>query len=95
MAKMFRTLENLLKNERNIFQNLLFLYEENKYLREFKERLYIRNWVLIMGITKPCTHLHPAHFNLHPAPPTSTQLILASTQLSATPSTIFEPKYCT
>ena len=27
--------------------------------------------------------------------PTSTHLISASTQLSATPSTIFEPKYCT
>ena len=37
-----------------------------------------------MGITKPCTHLHPSPF-------TSTQLISASTQLSATPSTIFEP----
>ena len=44
-----------------------------------------------MGITKPWTylhqtpsisiHLHPAHFNLHPAPSISTQLILASTQL--------------
>ena len=62
-----------------------------------------------LGITKPCTHLHPApststqlhptppssihfypaHFNLHPAPSTSTQLISVSTQLSATPSTIF------
>ena len=31
---------------------------------------------------------------LHQAPSTSTQLISASTQLSATPSTIFEPKYC-
>ena len=41
-----------------------------------------------MGITKPCTHLHPA-------PSTSTQLISASTQLSARSSTIFEPKYCT
>ena len=40
------------------------------------------------GITKLCTHLHPA-------PSTSTQLISASTQLSVTPSTIFEPKYYT
>ena len=32
--------------------------------------------------------LHPAHFNLHRATPTSTQLISTSTQLSATPSTI-------
>ena len=40
-------------------------------------------------------HLHPAHFNLHPTPSTSTQLILASIQPSATSSTIFEPKYCT
>ena len=60
---------------------------------------------LMTGIAKRCTHtqlhpplpssihLHPAHFNLHPAPFTSTQFISASTQLSATPSTIFEPKY--
>ena len=41
-----------------------------------------------MCITKPWTHLHPA-------PSTSTQLISASTQLSATPSTLLEPKYCT
>ena len=40
------------------------------------------------------THLRPAHFNLHPAPPTSNHLISASIQLSATPSTILEPKYC-
>ena len=26
-----------------------------------------------MGITKPCTHIHPAHFNLHPAPSSSFQ----------------------
>ena len=41
-----------------------------------------------MGITKPCTHLYPA-------PSTSTQLISASTQLFATPSTLLEPKYRT
>ena len=29
-------------------------------------------------------HLNPAHFNLHPAPSTSTQLISASTKLSPT-----------
>ena len=40
------------------------------------------------GITKPCTQLHPA-------PSTSTQLISVSTHLSATPSIIFELKYCT
>ena len=39
--------------------------------------------------------LHPAHFNVHSAPSNSTQLISASTQPSVTPSTIFEPKYCT
>ena len=37
------------------------------------------------GITKLCTHLHPP-------PSTSTQLISTSTQLSATPSTIFKSK---
>ena len=53
-------------------------------------KIFVRNDLLeiIMGITKLCTYHHPAPF-------TSTQLILASTQLSATPSTIFEPKYCT
>ena len=39
-------------------------------------------------ITKLCT-------NLHPALSATTQLISTSTQLSATPSIIFEPKYCT
>ena len=39
-------------------------------------------------ITKPSTRLHPA-------PSTSTQLISASTQLSATSSTLLEPKYHT
>ena len=27
--------------------------------------------IFSMGITKPCTHLHQAHFNLHPAPSSS------------------------
>ena len=48
----------------------------------------ISDLVLKEDITKLCTQLHPP-------PPSSTQLISASTQLSATPSTIFEPKYCT
>ena len=43
---------------------------------------------IVTRITKPWTHFHPA-------PSTSIQLILASTQLSATPSPIFEPKYRT
>ena len=38
------------------------------------------------GIAKLPTYLHPA-------PSTSTQLISASTQLSAIPSTLLEPKY--
>ena len=37
-----------------------------------------------MGITKPCTQLHPASFNLYLAPSISTRLISVSTQLSAT-----------
>ena len=37
----------------------------------------------------------PSSIHFHPAPSTFTQLISASTQLSATFSTIFEPKYCT
>ena len=39
-----------------------------------------------MGITKPCTQLHPAQS-------TSTQLVSPSTQLSAILSTLLEPKY--
>ena len=40
---MFRTFKNLLKNERTIFQYVPVLYEENKYLREFKQKRYIIN----------------------------------------------------
>ena len=39
-------------------------------------------------------HLHLNHFTLHQAPSTTIQLISASNQLSATPSTLLEPKYC-
>ena len=49
-------------------------------------------WVLLNG-APISIHLHPAHSNVHPAPPT--QLIWACTQLSATPSTLLEPKYRT
>ena len=35
----------------------------------------------------------PSSTHLHPAPSTSIQLISASTQLSATPATLLEPKY--
>ena len=41
---MFITFNNLLINERTIFQYFPFLYEENKYLREFKERTFLMNW---------------------------------------------------
>ena len=57
--------------------------------------------LLKLGITKLCIqvhspppssiHLHPAHFNRHLASSTSGQLIWASTQLPATPSTLFKP----
>ena len=62
-----------------------FKHSFHSYLSLF---LLISKGCRNLGITKPCTHLHPA-------PSTSTQLISASTQLSATPSTIFEPKYRT
>ena len=61
--------------------------------------------LLLMGTTKPCTHLHlapssstqlhpapPSSTQLHSAPSTPTQLISASNQLSATPSTLLETK---
>ena len=35
----------------------------------------------------------PSSTHLHPAPSTSIQLISASTQLSATPTTLLEPKH--
>ena len=47
------------------------------------------------GITKPCTYLHLPPPSLFQPPPSSTKLISASTQLSATPSVLLEPKYRT
>ena len=47
------------------------------------------------GITKPCTYLHTPPPSLFQPPPSSTKLISASTQLSATPSVLLEPKYRT
>ena len=54
-------------------------------LRAVEEK---QEYCIKVGITKPCTQLHPA-------PSTSNQLISASTQLSAKPSMLLEPKYCT
>ena len=54
-------------------------------LRAVEEK---QEYCIKVGITKPCTQLHPA-------PSTSSQLISASTQLSAKPSMLLEPKYCT
>ena len=45
-----------------------------------------RKNVFCLDFAKQCTHLHPG-------PSTSTQLNSVSTQLSATPSTLLEPKY--
>ena len=47
-----------------------------------------------MGITKPCTHLHPppsTSTHLHPAPCISTKLISTSTQLRPPPPNSFQP----
>ena len=41
---MLRTFKNLLKNERLYFNIYPFLYQENKYLPEFKVRRYTINW---------------------------------------------------
>ena len=73
----------LIFNDKDILD--ISLVQSNVF---WKASISVNEWYFEMGITKPCTHLHPA-------PSTSTQLISASTQLSATPSTIFEPKYCT
>ena len=60
--------------------------------RKFQWKILTLEFLFNKSITKPCTHLHPSiHF--HPAPSTSTKLISASSQLSATPSTLLEPKY--
>ena len=40
-------------------------------------------------------YIHPAHFSLDSASSISIQLISASTQFFATPSTLLEPTYCT
>ena len=50
--------------------------------------------MFLMGITKPCTHLHPAlsiTTQHHPAPSTSTQFISTSTQLYPPPPSSFQP----
>ena len=50
--------------------------------------------IQIIGITKPCTHLHPApstSTELHLAPSNSTQFILISTQLHPRPPRSFQP----
>ena len=70
----------------NIFQGTAFKKHVPQLIRSTRSRS-IKTFFLL-GITNSCTHLHPV-------PSTSTQLISASTQLSATPPTIFEPKYCT
>ena len=64
-----------------------------KTLLNNQESCIINGRFTAKGITKPCTqlhpapsssiYLHPAHFNIHSAPITSTKLISASTQLSA------------
>ena len=46
--------------------------------------LFLTLPLLKMGITKPCTHLHPA-------PSTFTQLISTSTQLHPPPPSSFQP----
>ena len=51
-------------------------------------------WVLL-NRSPSSTQLLPVHFNSHPARSTSTPLISVSTQLSATPSILLEPKYRT
>ena len=50
---------------------------------------------ILLNFAPSSIHLYPGHSNLHLAPSTSTQLIWASTQLSATPSTLLEPKHRT
>ena len=47
-----------------------------------------------MGITKPCTHLHPppsTSTQFHPSPPTSFQPPPSSTQLHPAPPSSFQP----
>ena len=73
----------LIFNDKDILD--ISLVQSNVF---WKASISVNEWYFEMCITKPCTHLHPA-------PSTSTQLISASTQLSATPSITFEPKYCT
>ena len=64
--------------------------------REWRVRLsYLaRISMIVMGITKPCTELHPAPSTStqhHPAPSTSTQHISISTQLHPPQLSWFQP----
>ena len=54
------------------------------FVKEIRMTKYGSNKELIFGITKPCTHLHPA-------PSNSTQLISTSTQLHPPPLSSFKP----
>ena len=39
----------------------------SKYIFIQSKQICIKKRFYYMGITKPCTHFHPAHFNLQPA----------------------------
>ena len=86
--RLFYSLPHILNSVKFSYSLVSSIYPIFKYLKsKSNDKLQVKDnykW----GITKPCTHLHPA-------PSTSTQLIAASTQLSVTPSIIFGPKYCT
>ena len=93
-------LSNVVKNDvvkKDVYDKLVAKVN-NIDTSEFVLKTMYDTYKSELGITKPYTQLHPAppsFIHLHPAPSTSAHLISASTQLSATPSTIFEPEYCT
>ena len=62
----------------SLLKQLTYMHLKRLLLRTF------RKWYCLLGITKPCTHLHPA-------PSTSTQLIPSSTQPHPPPPSSFQP----
>ena len=68
--------------------------EPHDLILNITDKLHLRTREKSMGITKPCTHLHPppsTSTHLHPAPCISTKLISTSTQLRPRPPNSFQP----
>ena len=74
----------ILQNYENLLQKCPENFIETQLLQHLLWHFAHDKWFFCMGITKACTHLHPA-------PSTSIQLISTSTQLHPPPTSLFQP----